>query len=157
MPASIIKPKSSVFKPQQIDRVVQNTLTALAKDMKVDFDVTTQTWSNRPKTKIESPSPYERTISVDSDIYAMLDKGTKPHMIRPRRARILRFQTPFRAKTVPNQIVSRAGSKGTNTVFSRGVRHPGTKPRNWAKVIAAKWRKQAPIVMQRAISAEYAR
>lgn len=155
MPASIIKPKSSVFKPGQTARVVQNTLTALAKDIKVDFDVTTQTWHNRPKTEIKSPSPYERTVSVDSDIYAMLDVGTKPHMIRPRRARILRFQTPFRAKTVPNQIASRGGSIGANTVFSRGVRHPGTKPRNWAKVIAAKWRKQAPIVMQRAIAAEY--
>lgn len=155
MPAQVIKPKKPVFNAAQSERVIQNTLTAIAKDIKIDFDVTTQSWKHRPTTQIASPSPYERTIAPDSDIYAMLDVGTKPHMIRPKRGKVLRFMSPFRSKTLPNQIMSRAGSVGSNEVFSRGVRHPGTKPRNWSKVIAAKWREQAPIVVQRAIVAEY--
>ena len=150
----VIIPKRSVFKSAQQRRAITNAMTARAKDIKVDFDVTTQTWKTKPKTTIEGSGVDERLIKVDSDIYAMLDAGTKAHMIRPRRARVLRFMTPFRAKTVPNQIVSRAGSQGNNEVFSRGVRHPGTKPRNWAKTIAAKWRKEAPIILQRAIDAE---
>lgn len=156
MPAQSIKPKRSPFRPDAMRRVVSNTMTALAKDIKVDYDVTTQTWNNRPDVEITGSGPDEREIKVDSELYAMLEKGTKAHDIKPRNKRILRFTGPFRAKTVPNQIASRPGSKGATVIISKnGVRHPGTKPRNWSKVIAAKWRKQAPVVMQRAISAEY--
>lgn len=158
MPSTIIKPKGSVFKPREVERVITNTMTALAKDIRVDFDVTTQTWDDRPKATIEGSGVSERTIAVEGDLYAMLDKGTKAHDIKPRRKRILRFTGPFRPKTVPNQIASRPGIKGANVIISKhGVRHPGTRPRNWAKTIAAKWRKQAPIVMQRALGAELAR
>lgn len=132
---------------------IQNTLTNVAKDIKVDYGVTTQTWTKRPNVRIESPSDDERTISPDGDLYPMLEAGTKPHTIRPRRARVLRFQTPFRAKTVPNQIRSGAGSVGAGAVFARGVQHPGTAPRNWSKVIAAKWRKQVGAIFQRALEA----
>lgn len=154
MPAQSIKPKRSPFRPDAMRRVVSNTMTAIAKDIKVDYDVTTQTWDNRPEVTITGSGPDEREIKVKSDIYAMLEAGTRPHMIRPRRAKVLAFRSPFRAKTVPNQIASRPGGVGATEVYSRGVRHPGTKPRNWSKVIAAKWRKQAPQVMQRAIAAE---
>jgi len=157
MPISIIKPKRPPFNAKQSALVVANTMTAIAKNIKVDYDVTTQTWEHRPNVAIAGDGPDERTITVESDIYAMLEKGTKAHMIRPRRGKVLRFMSPFRAKTVPNQIISRPGSQGSTAVFSRGVRHPGTKPRNWSKVIAAKWRTQAPQMMQRAIAAEYGR
>lgn len=156
MSARIIKPRRPVFKAAESARAVTNAMTAIAKNIKVDYDVTTQTWDNRPTVQIAGSGPSERTITVESDIYAMLEGGTKAHMIRPRRAKVLAFRSPFRSKTVPNQIMSRPGSTGATEVFSkRGVRHPGTKPRNWSKVIAAKWRKQAPIIMQRAIDAEY--
>jgi hypothetical protein len=49
---------------------------------------------------VENPSP----------VAAMLDRGTRPHEIRARRARALRF---------------RAGGR---TVFARRVMHPGTRP-----------------------------
>lgn len=155
MPSSVILPKRPVFDAQRQGNVIRNTLTAIAKDIKVDFGVTTQTWSNRPVFIIVSGERFERKITTDSDIYAMLDDGTKAHDIKPRRKRVLRFTGPFRAKTVPNQILSRAGSRGATVIISKnGVRHPGTKPRNWAKTIAVKWRKQAPQIMQRAIAAE---
>lgn len=154
MSATIIKPKRSPFRPDAQQRIVANTMTALAKDIKVDFDVTTQTWEHRPKVTIEGSGIAPREIAVAGEVYAMLDAGTKPHLIRPRRGRVLRFRTPFRSKTVPNQIMSRGGSQGATEVWARAVRHPGTKPRNWAKTIAAKWRTQAPIVMQRALHAE---
>lgn len=155
MPSHAIKPKRSPFRPDQMRRVVTNTMSALAKAIKVDYDVTTQTWDNRPKVTIAGSGPDEREIAVQSAIYAMLEGGTKPHLIRPRRAKVLAFRSPFRAKTVPNQIMSGPGSQGSTDVFTKAVRHPGTKPRNWSKVIAQKWRKQAPVVMQRAIAAEY--
>ncbi|WP_329173335.1 hypothetical protein [Streptomyces sp. NBC_01477] len=39
--------------------------------------------------------------------------GTRPHVIRPRRARALRFQS------------------GGSTVFAKVVYHPGTRPNNF--------------------------
>lgn len=158
MSATIIKPKGSVFKPQQLERAIQNTLTGVAKDIKVDFGVVTQTWQHKPNFVIDSPSQYERTIATDDEIFGMLDAGTRPHQIRPKSARgILRFTTPFQSKTLPNQIMSRAGSKGSNQVVARVVQHPGTAARNWNKVVAEKWRKQVGTIFQRALDAEASR
>lgn len=166
MPSQSIKPKRPPFRPDAMRRVVSNTMTAIAKDIKVDYDVTTQTWEHRPDVEITGSGPDERQIKVKSDIYAMLEAGTRPHMIKPKkmvtdkrtgkRRRVrLHFTTPFQSKTLPNRIMSRGGDSGDKDVYARGVRHPGTKPRNWSKVIAAKWRKEAPQVMARAIAAEY--
>lgn len=42
-----------------------------------------------------------------------VDRGTKPHVILPRNARVLRFEV------------------GGDTVFARRVNHPGTKATHW--------------------------
>lgn len=41
------------------------------------------------------------------------DRGSRPHVILPRRARVLRFES------------------GGMTVFARRVNHPGTRAKNW--------------------------
>ncbi len=43
----------------------------------------------------------------------MHHEGTKPHIILPKKAEVLRF------------------TKGTRVIYSRGVRHPGTKPNRY--------------------------
>lgn len=152
MKAVVILPKRPIIDQRKMRQAIENTLTAQAKAIKVDFSVTTQTWSRRPTFKIERPSDYVREIGTDSELYAMLDKGTKPHTIQPKRPRgILRFTTPFRSKTIPNQIRSRQGSKGNTPVVARRVNHPGTAARQWAKVIAKKWEGQLGTIFQRAI------
>lgn len=148
----VILPKKPLLDPQKMGNAIKNTLTAQAKAIKIDFDVTTQTWNNRPVFKISTPGRFQREISTDDDIYAMLNEGTKPHTIRPKSARgILRFTTPFRSKTIPNQIRSRQGSKGTTPVVARVVHHPGTAARNWNKVIAKKWQDRIGDIFQRAV------
>lgn len=155
MTAQIIKPKGSVFKPQQQERIIQNTLTNVAKNIKVDFGVITQTWQHKPTFDIASPDPYTREVSTDHEVFGMLNVGTKPHEIRPKKPRgILRFMTPFTSKTLPNQIMSRSGSKGSQEVVAHVVHHPGTRARQWNKVIAKKWQAQVGAIFQRALSAE---
>lgn len=153
--ARVILPKGSVFKPDATERAIQNALTAAAKAVKVDLALPAATWRHTPKVTISTTGRYERTIAVDDKVYAMLDAGTRPHQIKPTRGRFLVFRTPFRAKTVPNQLRSNKGSIGNTTVYSKGVRHPGTKARNWAKVAKKKWDQQLPIIMQRSIDAEF--
>lgn len=152
--SKVIMPKALIIDVAAQRRAITNTLTATAKAIKADFGVTTQTWGNKPTFTIESPSPYERSIGTDDDVYTMLNEGTKAHEIRPKRGKVLRFQTPFRSKTVPREIMSSAGSKGKVEIFSRAVHHPGTKPREWDAAIFEKWDRQMGTIFQRSIDAE---
>ena len=150
--AVVILPKRKVFDVAKMRGVITSTLNATAKNIKVDFDVTTQTWDHTVKIEITSPSEYTREITVHDPIYAMLEVGTKAHIIAPKKPRgILRFTTPFRSKTIPNEIRSRQGSKGNTPVVARVVHHPGTAPRLWSKAIKRKWDQQIGNIFQRAI------
>lgn len=51
------------------------------------------------------------TVGSDVEYAAMVNDGTRPHVIRPRRAQVLRFQV------------------GGRVVFARVVNHPGTRAR----------------------------
>jgi hypothetical protein len=54
---------------------------------------------------------------------AFLEYGTKPHIIRPRRARVLAFPASGTARTLGGRA-----RKGGRMAFAKMVRHPGTKP-----------------------------
>ena len=65
------------------------------------------------------------SYNVTPDYGQMLDEGTRPHVIRPRRARVLRFVVAGRV------------------VYAREVHHPGTtKHRGWFSRVTspADWR-----------------
>lgn len=135
-------------------KAIENALTGAAMDCKIDFDVTTQTWKNRPAFTVQV-LPGRRVISTDSDIYHFVDAGTKPHDIRPVNAPFLAFQGgQYQAKTTPRVIGSRDGGPSGPVVFSMGVHHPGTEARDFTKVIKEKWDKELPEILQRAIDAE---
>jgi len=65
-----------------------------------------------------------------------VDEGTRPHIIRPRRAKRLRFQSGYSAGSSPNQMFTSRASSSGSTVFRPYVKHPGTAARNWSKIIA---------------------
>src|SRR4051794_16967598 len=106
----LIIPKQLIADPAKLSRALTNALNGVAKDIQVDFKVTTQTWQHKVEFPITSPATYERQIATDDPIYGYVNDGTRAHDITPKGGGILRFQTPFTAKTVPNQILSRAGS-----------------------------------------------
>lgn len=152
--SSVILPKKLVSDPARMARAITNALNAQALAIKVDFEVTTQTWADQPGFRIDDAGPYARIIGTDDANYARLNEGTAPHTIAPRSGRVLVFRTPFQAKTVPNSISSGPGRRGDTTVIRSGVvHHPGTKARQWDKAIAKKHRRLFRTVMQRAIDA----
>lgn len=70
-------------------------------------------------------SRFSATVEYTQPYGEMLDQGTRPHVIRPRRARVLRFVS------------------GGRVVYTRRVNHPGTrKHRGWFSrpTSAADWR-----------------
>lgn len=152
MPSSVIKPARPILPAVSAQRrTIAAALDSAAKDMQEDFARTTATWDHDVTFDVRRASEYEVTIGTTDAIYAMLNAGTPAHLIFPRNGRYLAFSVPFRAKTVPGSIHSGPGSVGSQTVYSRGVAHPGTAAREWAKTIAETWRDVWPDRLQRSI------
>lgn len=132
---------------KELPEVVNAEMAAVANDAKGDFEKTTATWKNRPKFHIVR-RPRSWTVTTDDPRYRFVDKGTRPHLIRPKGNKPLAFAAQYQAKTKPRVIASRAGGSSGPTVFTRKpVHHPGTKAREFSATIFAKWqRKTAPRV-----------
>jgi len=142
--------------PGQMIKAINNALDGTAKAIRVDFNVTTQTWKKKPTFSIylkgAKAPPGTRVVSTMNEIYMYVNYGTKPHPIRPKYANVLAFQSGYKNKTIPNKIASRPGGAFGPMVFSKGVQHPGTAARNFDKAIARKWRKEWSRNLQRAIN-----
>lgn len=136
------------------ERAIQNALDGTAKDIKVDYLVTIETWKHKPKFVIEKSGQYQRDIFTEDEIYGYVTGGTRPHEIRAKNAPRLAFQTGYSAKTRPNVIRSNVGGRSGPTVFAMSVHHPGTEARNFEDVITEKWAKEWPRNLQRAIFSE---
>jgi hypothetical protein len=151
----LILPKKLIADLAKLSRTLTNALNGVAKDIQIDLKVTTQTWKHKVEFPISSPSAYRRIVATDDEVYGYVNDGTQAHTIVPRTpGGVLRFNTPFTSKTLPNQIMSRAGSVGATEVIARGVQHPGTEARKFDVAIRDKWDKQFGPIMQRAIDSE---
>ena len=131
---------------------VVGCLDDTATQVETDFKTTTASWSHDvPFTTVVQG--WTRIVLTQEAIYAMLNKGTKPHVIMPKSARALVFQVPYSAKSSPGVIASKSGGGGGQTVYTRQpVQHPGTEARAWDKTIAETWLALFPVRMQQAIT-----
>lgn len=117
-------------------------MQAVQKEVRRDFDATTRTWSNKPGFKDEFQSRPNRLrffTGTSDEVYTYVSEGTKAHVIRPKRAKMLRFQGTYSAKTSPGVIGSSSGGSSGPVVYSTGVRHPGTKARKFDEAIKKRW------------------
>jgi hypothetical protein len=148
-------PRRLLELPGRVTRATENGMQAAAEGARADFLATTRTWDRGVAFTISRPGAFRRVIGTDDSIWSMLNAGTRPHIIAPRRARALAFAVGGRAKTRPRVLSSSGGSTGNTFVTTRGiVQHPGTKAREWTDVAQGKWQKQLPVVVQRSIDAE---
>lgn len=138
----ILLPKNQLD-PAKLLKVVENSLTAIAKDVKVDFDTTTRTWRKRP-VFIVVTSPYKRVVSTDDDVYRFLARGTS--------IRYATMSADFRPKTRSRYIGSNIG-KGGAVFISKKYPKPGIQAREWEDEIKKKWDAEAPVIVQRMIDA----
>lgn len=148
-----ILPRGGVKRVMLRDRqakAVETALDTTAERVQKDFLKTVRTWENPAGFDI-LVKQHRRDVVTSDPIYVMLDRGTRAHLILPRRAKYLRFTTPFAPKTTPQTIGSRAGSKGDTVNFRKGVNHPGTEARDWALTIAVKWIDQIGRIFSREI------
>lgn len=111
-----------------------------------DLEATTRTWKHKPKFTViveENATAFAVFAGTNDNIYGYVDQGTKPHDIKPKRSKYLRFSSGYRVKTRVGIIGSQEGGSFGDSVFSQGVRHPGSKGRNF--VITINKRRQKTI------------
>ena len=132
---------------------VDFAIRELGLEAQMLFEKTTATWTHQP-TFTNQRTRQGYTVGTDDRIYGFVDRGTRAHEIRPRRAGgILRFTGPYHAKTKPNVIASYGGGRGRVAVWARRVMHPGTEPRNFSKIIRERVQSQAPNKLRAALRA----
>jgi hypothetical protein len=147
-----IKPKG--FRVEPFKTELDRAGTQVAADVLQDFKRTTATWQHKvtwTKQVVATAGQVLLNVGTADAIYRYVDEGTRPHVIRPRRARMLRFATGYQAKTTPGVIGSGPGGARGPVVYAKAVMHPGTKARGFSKAIAKKWRKPFAVAMQRAL------
>jgi hypothetical protein len=149
----VIVPKDLAIDQKRLNRAIENGLDASAQAAKADFDVTTQTWKTDVTFSIKKRNKARR-VTTSNRIYGYVNDGTRPHIIRPKRARVLTFLTPYRAKTKPRKIRSGRGGVGNTIIYTKIVQHPGTQAREFDKTIQEKWQRALPTTMQRTIDSE---
>lgn len=132
-----------------LDEAADETLELYAKTVK--------TW----RTKVNftaRKTKLGRSIWANNTIYKYVDKGTKPHVIRAKRAPNLRFLSQgFKAKTTPGVIGSMAGAPAdSGWVTKKSVNHPGTEARGFSEAIEKKMRKRYYTITRRRLKGLFA-
>lgn len=143
-----IKVKPDHLSPKRYKQAFDAALDEAESGVLADYQKTVRTFTHKPPF-YSTRSQGTLIIFTPDKIYNMLDAGTRPHLIFPKRARALRFRGRFRSKTTPRVIGSRQGSKSGKVVFSKGVIHPGTQAREFHKMISEKWIKKFPPILNR--------
>lgn len=123
--------------------VLQNTLTALGKDLLVDFEVTTQTWREQPPFAVAQDASSV-TVSTDNAVYGYINDGTA--------VRYATMTPDFIAKTRVQWIGSGPGAGGVAFINKNRPR-PGIKAREFDTEIKKKWDAILPDIIQRMIDA----
>lgn len=104
-----------------LDRLATETVQALHDE--------TREWHHTVPWTVER-GPFRRTMSTDDAVFIYQDQGTRPHVIRPRTRRVLRF------------------AAGGDVVYARQVNHPGTRARHMVENVARQMERRIAPVMK---------
>jgi hypothetical protein len=135
---------------------VEKELAVVGKAHVYERDQITQDFKHQPKFGwrvrttpkqlrleifLENPdAPVSEDWTI-ADLWEALDRsGTRPHIIRPRRAKVLRFKWggpgSYRAKTIKGGRFRGPGKvQGGKTVYRKKVMHPGFEARHFTERI----------------------
>lgn len=146
-----IKPRTTQQNLARVEAAIKEAFQQAAKELVEDFQKTTATWDHQPRPTL-TISRQGVEARIDDKVWGMLDKGTRPHTIRARRAKALAFASGYTAKTRPDSLFARSGGPSGGTVFAREVQHPGTKPRRWSIRLKSKWKQKWPSMVNAGVA-----
>lgn len=148
-----IKPIIPPLNLPNLAQIAREELQKEGRAVERELGLPTRKWRHKVSF-YQAPTPGGIEVKTDDGVYNMLDKGTKPHKIRPKKAKALRFNTQFRAKTKPDSLNSSAGKSAPPVAYAQEVNHPGTKARGWKKLVVKRSRKRFPENVQKRIRQE---
>ena len=126
-------------------------------DMKTQFRKTVQGWRHAPdfSQKLESASDHISgavwASGSNKNQYALVNYGSPPHTILPRRAPMLRFQPGYRAGTRPRMLSSHSPQRSGDYISAYSVNHPGFEARQFDQAVAEEIAQQFASDIQDAI------
>lgn len=135
---------------KRLPGAVEKGYAVIAAESIVLYGKTTRTWRHKPRFYSKRTAKGV-TINTDSAIYGYVDFGTRPHVIKARRAPFLVFRWPYKAATKPRVIASYKAQTGPNWAKRKQVNHPGIKARNFTDEITKRMQKRAAAIMRKAI------
>lgn len=145
MSSRITAIKAKVPTTGKVRLKILDEMRAIGKEVKEDFEGTVSTWKEKPKFKLDvsiaGGNPSIEVTTTDEK-YLWVDQGTSPHVIVPKKAKILRFPGSSVPKTRPGNLKAASGMVGGKEVFAHVVLHPGTQPRKFSEQIQRKWRSE---------------
>jgi hypothetical protein len=126
-------------KPAAFDKLVFRLAlikeqSKIAKDIEKDYIRTTKKWKRKPiwiRSVKHKGNEIIIFVGTDNKIYGYIDKGTKKHIIRPKKAEFLRFRG--------SSYGGRGRPRASDFVYTKLVHHPGFKGYGHSKKIAKKW------------------
>lgn len=144
------------WKPDEVFKALETSMDETLKAARDDFKKTTRTWNTKVDwiliTSHRAGTRLEGATGTNNKIYGYVSRGTKPHIIRPKRGRVLSFRSGYRAKTIIRRLGSNAGGAYGAQVFAKQVNHPGNKGREFEEAIADKYQSILQKRMQDAIN-----
>lgn len=140
--AKVIRPNLSANGVSVLN-AIRGALDEVAEDAKKDFEATVETWERQPEFEITGESIISREVFTQDKIYFFINNGTS--------VRYATMTPDFQAKTTPRVIGSNRGSGGVHFI-NRNRPRPGIEARKFDEVIAKKWEKQFPLILQKAVT-----
>lgn len=120
--------------------------TSIGERQKRRYEGVVDNWTRKPDfVVVVRLNRNGITLQIDATgtnakYWVWVDKGTKPHIIRPRtEGGKLTFQTGYQPKTVPGGFGGVSGYTG-GWVSTQEVNHPGTEARNFGEDFARQFR-----------------
>lgn len=132
-----IQPTTDLFNRAEVARRLREAVRDTAAAAKADLEKTVATWQREVNFAI-TPIADGLLVDTDDPIWHMVDEGTRPHIIVPRRAKVLMFGPGASPKTRPRVIGSSGGSSGGAPVVAHRVNHPGTEARAFTETVQDK-------------------
>jgi hypothetical protein len=106
---------------REVARAAKEGLTDMQRDARQEHSFTSRSSNLNRAVKVDFNNFEGRGLFIDSGVapYGLfVHDGTKPHVIRPKNGKYLRWAG-----------TTRGGNKSkTNFIFAKEVHHPGTKP-----------------------------
>lgn len=130
----------------QVDAIRLELLNALRSEgtaVKRELGKAVETWDHKPRFEVlrsltgeaasilVGPVGDEETVQI----YRWVTEGTRPHLILPRNKPRLTFKPGSTPKTRPGIVGSGPGAPGVGWRSAAAVHHPGTKAREFEKIV----------------------